>query len=436
MAFKFTVEVPLFLAFFGFLLTDNLNTNLMIFRTCYVSLGLDKANCSLLGIVSNETTKELEKVVQPKADIILMTKTCIDSVFGALMCLFVGAWSDRFGRKPVIVINLIGQSVMMWVMTVFAALDNASPWYMLICSVPVILTGGGASFLTVLLAYVSDTSSAENRGLRMGIFEATMAAAVLLGNMSSSYLLKATNYEVVYLVATLSLFLALLYTIFWIPESLQSLETENKIRGFFQTRNITGMFSTTFRQRPGYDRAIILLLWSFLRYNWYSSATNILWITGGFLMVYIIHHRLKIQESPLVTLGFLSLTAAALIQELANVDWLIYLAAVVRFPSSCLTPMVRSMLSKLVDGNEAAKIFAVFSVTSNLLGLVGAPVYVNVYNATVKHNPSLFNFITVGADGFSTLCLFAAILLLRSTRVVSYSTLSENDPSSSTEIHE
>lgn len=80
----------------------------MIFRTCYVSLGFDKANCSLLGKVSNNITKELEKHVQPKADIIIMTKTCIDSVFGALMCFFVGSWSDRFGRKPVIVINLIG----------------------------------------------------------------------------------------------------------------------------------------------------------------------------------------------------------------------------------------------------------------------------------------------------------------------------------------
>lgn len=74
-----------------------------------MTLGLDEHNCSLLGKVKNNITADLEKAVQPIEDIISMTKTLIDSLSAAVLCLFVGPWSDRFGRKPVLVMNLVGK---------------------------------------------------------------------------------------------------------------------------------------------------------------------------------------------------------------------------------------------------------------------------------------------------------------------------------------
>ncbi|XP_030750654.1 tetracycline resistance protein, class C-like isoform X2 [Sitophilus oryzae] len=430
MAIKFSVELPLFFAFFSFSLINTLNTNLIIYRTCYLILGFDKNNCSLLGNVYNATTEALEKIVQPKADVIMMTKTSIDSVFGAILCLFVGSWSDRFGRKPVIVANFIGYTVMMWIMTAFAALEEVSPWYMLMCTIPVVLSGGGASFLAILLAYLTDITSVEHRGLQMGIFEAFMGAAVLLG---------------------------LLYVILLIPESLETIETGNKIRGFFQTQNIVGMFKTTLRERPGYGRSIILLLvvslaiyfttvagdtsviflfmreqfhWTFKQFTYFSSFCSINWILGSIILVYVIHHKWKVQESFLILIGFVTMTIGAFIQGLAQVDWLIYFAAVIKIPSTCISPMTKSMLSKLVEDNESAKIFAVFTIMSNLLGLVGAPLFTTLYNATMGSSPGIFNFVTGSGQAMNTIYLLVVIWLLRRTQSTPYSSISNENQDS------
>lgn len=53
------------------------------------------------------------------------------------------------------------------VMVVYTAIPSASPWFMMICSVPVILTGGTASLLTVLLAYLTDVTTENERGFRL-----------------------------------------------------------------------------------------------------------------------------------------------------------------------------------------------------------------------------------------------------------------------------
>lgn len=53
------------------------------------------------------------------------------------------------------------------VMVVYTAIPRASPWYMMTCSVPVILTGGSASLLTVFLAYLTDVTTENDRGFRL-----------------------------------------------------------------------------------------------------------------------------------------------------------------------------------------------------------------------------------------------------------------------------
>ncbi|XP_048518197.1 proton-coupled folate transporter [Dendroctonus ponderosae] len=455
MAFRITVEVPAFLTFVAFLIADSVNTNLMIYRTCYVTLGYDKHNCSLLGI--SNATRKLEQLVQPHADIIIMTKTLIDQITAAILCLFVGPWSDTFGRKPILALNLAGYTAMSLVMVVFSAVETASPWFMMTCSIPVILTGGGATLLTVFLAYLTDITSESERGFRMGVLEVTLAAAVLIGSASSSYVFSATGYMAVYGIGAALCFLALLYTVFLLPESLQEPETAGRLKGLFRGRNLSGMFWTSFKNRPQYNRAILLSLvlalalffvivagdgsvmflfmrekfhWTLRQYTWYNTASNLMFISSTCFVVYIVHHKLHVKESWIVFLGFISLTAGALIQGLAQVDWLIYAAAVVKLPSGGLSPMTRSLLSKLVDSAEAGKIFALITVIQNALGLIGSPIYINLYNATLSTNPSVFNYLTSGILAASAGLLLGVLVLQRRTSREDYSRLeAESAPS-------
>lgn len=61
---------------------------------------------------------------------------------------------------------------------------------------------------------------------RMGLLEATITLGLLLGSLSSSYIFNATSYVTVYLICVLCILIGLLYTIFYIPESITSRDTQ------------------------------------------------------------------------------------------------------------------------------------------------------------------------------------------------------------------
>lgn len=76
--------------------------NLLVYRTCYVTLGYNESDCALLGTpYSNERTAELERASQPYANIMSMTNNFFFSMMCAIACLFLGPWSDKHGRIPV-----------------------------------------------------------------------------------------------------------------------------------------------------------------------------------------------------------------------------------------------------------------------------------------------------------------------------------------------
>lgn len=81
--------------------------------------------------------------------------------------------------------------------------------------------------------------------------------------------------------------------------------------------------------------------WTLRQYTLYNSATNIMWmaskfltlfsttavtnfLTGTFIIVYLLHHRLRVTESRLILVGFVALAVGAFVLALARVDWLVY----------------------------------------------------------------------------------------------------------------
>lgn len=99
----FFILICLFYVFIG-----SIFTNQVIYRTCYILLGYNKTDCSRLGKEANNDTKYLEKMVEPTADVILMYKSIADSLFPIFICMIAGPWSDKNGRKPVLLMTLIG----------------------------------------------------------------------------------------------------------------------------------------------------------------------------------------------------------------------------------------------------------------------------------------------------------------------------------------
>ncbi|CAG9795787.1 unnamed protein product [Diatraea saccharalis] len=109
-AYKLTVEVPLFLSFLAVAITGAPTSNLLMYRTCVHPLGHSVNDCqSFLAPESYNHTQELENEVQRYVTSVWTAKSLLESLVPAFMSLFITVWSDKHGRKPILLWPLLGK---------------------------------------------------------------------------------------------------------------------------------------------------------------------------------------------------------------------------------------------------------------------------------------------------------------------------------------
>ena len=78
----------------------------MIDLACYNNLNYTKAICTNLSAHENE-----QIAVQKLVAIITMYQSILSSIPGIIVCLFIGPWSDSNGRKPAMLVPLVGMTL-------------------------------------------------------------------------------------------------------------------------------------------------------------------------------------------------------------------------------------------------------------------------------------------------------------------------------------
>lgn len=68
-----------------------------------------------------------------------------------------------------------------------------------------------------------------------------------------------------------------------------------------------------------------------------------------------------------------------------------------------VSPLARTLMSKIVDQDEIGKVFSFLLPVQTLLGIVVFPIYALVYNSTIDTAPSTYNFVTAGVIGIEIL---------------------------------
>jgi DHA1 family tetracycline resistance protein-like MFS transporter len=146
------------------------------------------------------------------------------SSFSAMQFLFLPVWgrlSDRFGRRPIILIGLTG-STFFYAMFGVAAMLRSLPWLF----VTRIGAGIAGATISTAQAYIADTTSKESRAKGMALIGAAFALGFTLGPMIGAAALflgrRIAESPWPGFVASAMSATALTLAIFKLPESLQT----------------------------------------------------------------------------------------------------------------------------------------------------------------------------------------------------------------------
>ncbi|GBP07952.1 Solute carrier family 46 member 3 [Eumeta japonica] len=390
-------------------------SDILIYRTCVNTLNYPKSECELLlasGPKSNET-RRIENEVQQYASYVTMVQSVILALFPAFLSFFLGVWSDMYGRKPLIVWPLFGGCVSAFLMVIYSTMNNLGPWWILLTAVPYSLSGGDVALITGVYCYITDISTEADRSLRISLLDTSVFTASVVGTLSSPYVLKLIGKVNLLMVTAAVYVLAYVYANIWIVESITV-----SVRGTFRTMLdcslVRSMVETCLKRRPNRTRSIIFLLiicsaisilvinglsnleylytrqklqWSLESYSIYGAVNTLVQVVGLLVGVTFMQKVLKISDIHLVLLSYLSIIGEYLIRAFAVKSWHMYLGTSVSLFKGLASPLIRSIISKIIPGDDMAKIFSLLGVMTGFLPVVAPLIFNSLYAVTIDVFP-------------------------------------------------
>lgn len=305
----------------------------------------------------------------------------------------LGALSDRFGRRRVILIALAGSSIDYVIMALAtsvlvsgtanaASLALGMTWLF----IARVISGFTAGVMATANAYVADVMPPEKRAHGFGILGAAFGIGFIIGPLLGGFL-GGISLQLPFWFAAGCSMLNWIYGYFVLPESLKP---ENR-RAFEWKRanpigalKVLGRFPAVRGVADAYfmlmlSQTVLYSTWVLCmqyRYHWTTGQVGTsLGIAG--VMSAIVQATLvkkivpKLGDSRAVITG-LSITIFALIcYGLAPVGWMIYLIIPIGAFGGMAGPAVQSYITKHVPANEQGAVQGIFGGLASLAGIPG-----------------------------------------------------------------
>ncbi len=309
----------------------------------------------------------------------------------------LGALSDRFGRRPVILIALFGLGVDY----LFHAYAPTLGWLF----VGRVLAGmSGASF-TVATAYIADISTPEKKAQNFGLVGAAFGLGFIIGPVIGGVAAK-WGVQVPFLIAAGLSFMNLLYGFFVLPESLTP---ENRIKKIeWKKANPIGSI-IKFKDFPvviGFLVPFFLIYiasysvqstWTFYtmyRFDWdeamvgYSLAAVgiVVAIVQGGLVKLVVK---KIGEKATIIVGMSLWIIGLFLFSIASNTIMMFAFILPYCLGGVAGPTLQGIISNVVPDNMQGQLQGMLTSVISLTSIVGPPIMTYIFYAFTGDDPIL-----------------------------------------------
>ncbi|WP_375619667.1 MULTISPECIES: MFS transporter [unclassified Bartonella] len=342
------------------------------------------------------------------------------SVMQFLFAPFIGNLSDRYGRRPILLLSII-----------CFALDNlicAIAWSYSMLFIGRLLSGmSGASFATCT-AYLADISDDKTRTRNFGLLGVASALGFILGSFIGGFLGQFGPRIPFYFAAGFSL-INFIFSWVMLPETLSLWN-----RRFFDIKraNPLGAF-WHLKQYPmvlwvllvfflyWLAESVWLSIWAFIakeRYDWSSFSIGLSYSVfgvGQFIVVALIlpYFSKRWSDWHIVIVGLLFASVAMLGYTFATQGWMVYMVCACTMLEYLVHAPIRAIASARVPTNVQGELQGAMTSVISLSLIFGSVFYVFLFECFTDKNAQFYFSGAPFVGGFFLLVVATVIFVLR-----------------------
>ncbi len=305
----------------------------------------------------------------------------LSAMYGTMqffMAPVLGALSDKYGRRPVLLLSISGLGI-----SFFTHALATSLFTLLLVRV---ISGGTAASFSVANAYIADITEPELRGKAFGKLGAAFGIGFIFGPVLGG-LLSAHNIRLPFIVAGGMAVLNWLYGYFVLPESLPkdrrapfAFKRANPFAALAHLGKVHGVGLLVVVFALAIFAQLTLqstwVLYTQFRFHWTPQDNGWSLFAVG-VVAAIVQGGLqgplikRFGERKLVMMGFLSATVAYLLYGSITVGWLMYVVMGVNALAYAAGPAMQTIISKAVGPREQGLMQGSLNSIQSLALIVG-----------------------------------------------------------------
>ena len=322
----------------------------------------------------------------------------LSTVFAAMQFLVgptLGSMSDRYGRRPVLLISLVVIAVDFVVMGLAHSI-----WLLVITR---IIGGIAAATQSTAAAFIADISTPENRSANFGILGATFGVGFVLGPLLGG-LLGEFGFRVPFFAAAGLATFNLILGYFVLPETVTDKirrpfdpARSNPLGALRQIRKITGLarFLVVFflYEFAFYVYPAVWVYFSKTQFGWNSAMIGLSLASFGISIavvqgLFIRHIIPKLGERKTIVFGLVFNISVFLVLGFITSAFWAFLLAPVSALGAIVIPAMRGIMANKAEDNQQGEVQGIVASTQSLAVIFAPMVLTYVFYASTRPESS------------------------------------------------